>query len=78
MNKEYTMVRMPRSIFEKYKRKQERMNHDLYKLTNNPKVKLSMTKVFNIIVDPKLNENSIEIDLKKMIGLAKKKKGNYE
>ena len=74
----YRIVRMPEEIYQKYYGVKLKMESDIRKVTGRQDLRLSMPKVFNTIIDPKMNENFIEVDLFKLSQLSRKKKGKYD
>jgi hypothetical protein len=76
--KHYRIVRMPEEIYQKYFGVKLRMESDIRRVTGKQYLKLSMPKVFNAIIDPKLNENFIEVDLLRLSKLSQRKKGKYD
>ncbi len=49
------------------------MQNDITKVTGK-KVNLPMTKVFKAVISPQYNENYIQVDLKKLVDLSKKRR----
>ena len=72
MAQKYIFVRLPRDTFQLYKGIQLKMISDMKAYTGR-EIKLPMTKVFRAVAHPMLNENYIEIDMKKLVQFAKKK-----
>jgi len=66
MAKTYVFVRMPSDIHAKYKIVKQNMENDLSRVAGKP-IKLTMPRVFNAVIDPRVNENYIQIDLKRML-----------
>jgi hypothetical protein len=77
MAKRYVFVRMPEEIYQKYNGVKLKMESDIRDFSGCD-VKLTWPKFFNTLINPKFNENYIQVDLKKLSDLAKKKKGRYE
>lgn len=77
MGKKYYMIRMPSEIYHKYKNVKIKMEADIKKFTGR-RIPLTMPKVFNAVINPKFNQNFIEVDLGKLSGLAKKNRGIYD
>jgi hypothetical protein len=76
MAKKYVFVRMPLEIYKSYKAVQLNMQRDITNLTGK-KTPLPMPKVFKAIISPHFNENFIQVDLKKLVELSRKKRGEY-
>lgn len=72
MAKRYVMIRMPKEIYDHYAQIKMKMENDITKKVGAP-LKLSMNNVFNAVVNPKLNNNFIEIDLTKLVKMGKRK-----
>ena len=72
MPKKYKIVRMPVETYRRYFNIKCSMENDLKKLTGKPQ-KLTMTKVFKAVVNPQLNENYIQVDLKNLLKLSKRR-----
>lgn len=66
MAKKYVFVRMPEDIHRKYVIIKGNMENDLSRVAGK-QIKLTMPKVFNAVIDPRVNENYIQVDLKKML-----------
>lgn len=73
MVKSYKWVRMPTEIYNNYKNVKINMEKDLAKVYGK-RIPLTMPKVFHAIVNPKLNENYIQIELQKLKELAKRRR----
>jgi len=71
MAKKYVFVRMPEDVYGLYKNIQNKMTSDVSRVMGRP-VKLPMTKVFKAVASPELNENFIQVDLKKLSKLSKR------
>ena len=76
MVKKYVFVRMPEEIYVKYVDVKHKMENDIKKVSGK-NLTLTMPKVFNAIISPEFNENFIQVDLKRLHDLARKKKGKY-
>lgn len=74
MAKRYVMLRMPKDIYDRYLGVKQKMESDISRVAGTP-LKLSMPSVFNAVINPELNDNFIEVDLKKLRRLGKKIKG---
>lgn len=72
MAQQYMFVRMPRKTYDEYMRIKQSMEFDLKKLTGK-KISIPMTKVMHAIVSPEFKENFIKINLKNLMGFAKKR-----
>lgn len=73
MVKKYVFVRMPEEIYNLYRNVNQQQNNDLLKLgVQNRSIPMNFT--FKSVVDPKINENFIEIDLKKLMNNTKPKR----
>ena len=77
MAKKYIFVRMPVEIHQKYAGVKLKMENDIKEFSGID-VKLSWPKFFNTLINPKFNENYIQVDLKKLTELGKKRRGRYE
>jgi len=77
MSKRYVFIRMPSDIYQKYRGVKLKMENDI-KEFNGLDINLTWPKFFNTLINPKYNENYIQVDLKKLSDLAKKKRGKYE
>jgi hypothetical protein len=73
MSKKYVFVRMPENIYKDYKNVKAKMEGDIEKVTGR-RIPLTMPKVFRAIISPEFNSNFIEVDLKKLVNLAREKK----
>ncbi len=73
MARRYVFVRMPEETFNLYKAINIKQNNDLIKLGVQQRV-LPMTFTFRSVVDPKINENYIQIDLKNLINNTRPKR----
>ena len=73
MAKKYIFVRMPDDVYGLYKNIQTKMSADITKITGK-NIKLPMTKVFKAIASPDINENYIQVDLKKFAGTHLRRK----
>lgn len=73
MPKRYIFVRMPVEIYKQYANIKVNMENDLKKVAGKP-IKLTMPKVFKAVASPDFNENYIQVDLKKLVSLAKEKR----
>lgn len=73
MAKKYIFVRMPIEIYKQYANIKTNMEKDISKVTGK-QINLTMPKVFKAVASPDLNENYIQIDLKKLVNLAKEKR----
>lgn len=73
MVKKYVFVRMPEDIFNIYKGIQVKMQGDLKKFTGKD-IKVTMPKVFKAVASPDFNENFIQVDIKKLVEVAKKRR----
>lgn len=73
MGKTYASIRMPKEIYDLYLDKKLKMETDISNIMGKP-IRLTMPKVFRAIVDPKINENYIQIDKTNLLGLVKEKK----
>lgn len=71
MAKKYKFVRMPEDVYYLYKGIQTNMQGDLKKITGK-EIKISMPKVFKAIASPGINENYIQVDLKKLVKMTKR------
>jgi len=71
----YVMVRMPRPVYDNLCQLKAKMEGDLFK-ANNKQFKLTLPKVINASISPRLNQNFIEIDLNTLKRLSKR--GVYE
>lgn len=74
MVKKYVMVRMPIEIMQMYKGAKKNMESDIEKVAGK-RIPLTMPKVFKAVISPQINENYIQVDLKKLVELAKQKRG---
>lgn len=77
MTKKYVFIRMPTDVFQRCKGVKLKMESDIREFSGC-EAKISWPKFFNTIINPKFNENYIQIDLKKLTELAKKRRGKYE
>jgi len=77
MGKTYVLYKVPKEVDTIYKKIKGNMEFDLQKLTGK-KIAMTMPKVMIAIASPKFNEKVIQIDYKKLIRLAKAKRGKYE
>lgn len=77
MAKRYVFVRMPEEVYIKYHNVHKKMESDIQSLTGRP-LRLTMPQTFNAIISPEMNRNFIEVDLQKLVRLAKSKRGKYE
>lgn len=77
-DKRYVFVRMPVEVHQKYLNVKIKMEDDIRKITGKKNLHLTMPKVYNAVVSPDFNENYIQVDLKKLASVARKKKGYYE
>ena len=73
MMKKYKFVRMPNETYDRYYKIKLKMEADIAKLVGR-KIPLPMTKVFKAVASPEFNENFIQIDLPKLVKLAREKK----
>lgn len=73
MAKKYIFVRMPEEIYKRYRNIKINMEKDIHKVTGKD-IKLTMPKVFKAVASPDLNENFIQVDLNKLVKLAKEKR----
>lgn len=73
MAKRYIFVRMPEEIYKRYLNIKVNMEKDLTRVTGK-ETKLTMPKVFRAVASPDLNENYIQVDMSKLIKLAKEKR----
>lgn len=76
MAKKYVFVRMPVEVFNRYKEIKINMERDIKAVTGKH-IPLTMPKVFKAVASPKMNENFIQVDMKKLVELAKQKRGIY-
>jgi len=72
MAKKYIFVRMPVETYNRYKEIQEQMVEDVSRIKGKD-IKIPMTKVFSSVVSPRINENYIQIDLKKFAKIIEAK-----
>lgn len=77
MVKKYVLVRMPIQVYQKYKDVKMKMETDISRFYGR-RIPMTMPKVFKAVIDPKFNENFIEVDLKKLTGLAKNRRYEIE
>lgn len=73
MAKKYIFVRMPEDTYKLYQGIKINMEQDI-KNKLGKDVKMPMTKVFKAVASPEINENYIQIDLKDLIKLARRRK----
>lgn len=73
MAKRYVFVRMPEDIFRIYKGIQVKMKTDLKKFTGKD-IKVTMPVVFKAVASPEFNKNFIEVNLKDLAYLAKRRR----
>ena len=73
MGKRYIFVRMPEEIYNRYVFIKKSMEKDITKVTGK-EIKLTMPKVFKAVASPDLNENYIQVDMSKLVKLAKEKR----
>jgi hypothetical protein len=73
--KRYVFVRMPFEIHQKYVNVKHQMENDIQKVTGQKNLRLTMPKVFNAVISPDFNENYIQVDLRKLAKVARKRKG---
>ena len=73
MAKKYIIVRIPEETYNLYKNVKIKMESDLATITGKEK-RLPMTKVFKAVVSPDINENYIQVDLRKLLNLSKRLK----
>ena len=72
MPKKYTFVRMPTEIYKRYLQIRVGMEKDISKITGK-QTKLTMPKVFRAVAFPGYNENYIQVDINKLVKLAREK-----
>lgn len=70
MGKTYRFVRIDEETYDKYKKIKNAMQKDIEKLTGKP-AKISLNKTFKAVVT--YNENWIQIDKSKLLGLDLRK-----
>lgn len=73
MAKRYIFVRMPEEVYKRYATIKVNMEKDISKVTGK-ETKLTMPKVFMAVASPDLNENYIQVDMSKLVKLAKEKR----
>lgn len=74
MGRRYVFVRMPKEVYDQYKKIKVKMEVDIQKYYGK-RVPMTMPKVFKAISSPEYNENFIQIDIKNLVSLARKKRG---
>lgn len=73
MAKKYVFVRMPLEIYKLYTNIKLNMEKDI-KLVSGREIRLTMPKVFKAVASPRFNENYIQIDMGKLLDLAREKR----
>jgi len=75
MRRQYKFIRLPKETYDKYYSTKCKMENDLQAFTGKKHLKMTMPKVFEAFVNPKVNKHWVEIDLRDLHTLAKLKRG---
>lgn len=75
MRRKYKFVRLPEETYQRYANTKAKMENDLRNFTGKKNLTMTMPKVFEAFVNPKVNKSYVEIDLRDLHQLAKTKRG---